>query len=223
MADIIPTDRGSKDRTFAALATDFNLDPKVLALFMASPMDNLEDLRFYFSEEKEIDAFVAEDATIKDSALRLQVARLRRAWSAVRQTALRKESRQSTSTVAELDDLLCETDLRHVKIQFWKRYKLRYPADVMPCDQIISRCYREADRRLLTVYNIWKVRSLKHQVTTSRKRKQVGDGLFTFEEEVNADPTYTVSAYLARLHTYLLALHTYKLPSYRHCQLWRSA
>ena len=46
MADIIPTDKGSKDRTFAALATDFNLDPKVLALFMASPMDNLEDLRF---------------------------------------------------------------------------------------------------------------------------------------------------------------------------------
>ena len=105
---------------------------------MASPMDNLEDLRFYFSEEKEIDAFVAADETMKDSELRLQVARLRRAWSAVRQTALLKESRNSTSTVAELDDLLCETDLRNVKIQFWKRYKLRYPADIMPCDQIIS-------------------------------------------------------------------------------------
>ncbi len=66
----------------------FGLDQKVLALLLASPMDNLEDLRFYFIEEKEIEAFVATDDSIKDSALRLQVARLRRAWSAVRQTAL---------------------------------------------------------------------------------------------------------------------------------------
>ena len=76
----------------------------------------------------------------------------------------------------------------------------------MPCDQIISRCFREIDRRLLTVHDIWKVRSLKHQVTTSRKRKQPGDGLYTFEEEAYADPTHTVSVYLAKLHTYLLAL-----------------
>ena len=66
----------------------FGLDQKVLALLLASPMDNLEDLRFYFTEEKEIDAFVATDDSIKDSDLRLQVARLRRAWSVVRQTAL---------------------------------------------------------------------------------------------------------------------------------------
>ena len=83
---------------------------------------------------------------------------------------------------------------------------MRYPAQIMPCDQIISRCFREVDRRLLTVHDIWKVRSLKHQVTTSRKRKQVGDGLYTFEEEAYADPAHTVSAYLAKLHTYLLAL-----------------
>ena len=55
MADIIPTIKGSKDRTFAASATDFILDAKVLVLLMSSPMDNSEDLRFYFSEEKEID------------------------------------------------------------------------------------------------------------------------------------------------------------------------
>ena len=106
---------------------------------MDSAMEDLEEFRFYFTEEKEIDTFIAVDETLKDQVLRLQVSRLRRAWSAVRRTALRKETRQTTSTVAELDDLLEETDLRNVKVQFWKRYKLRYPADIMPSDQIISR------------------------------------------------------------------------------------
>ena len=205
-AEIVPSEKGSKEATFACLAKDFNLDAKVLALLMASPMDSLEDFRFYFSEEKEVDAFVAQEATLKDQQLRIQVSRLRRAWASVRQMALRREARQSTSTVAELDDLLCEVDLRNAKVQFWMRYKLRYPADITPCDQIISRCFRELDKRLLTVYDIWKVRSLKHQVTTTRKRKQVGDGLFTFEEDVHNEAARTVSAYMANLHTYLLAL-----------------
>ena len=201
-----PTDRGNKQSTFKALADDFKMDEKVLALLMSSPMENLEDFRFYFTEEKDIDNFVAEDKDLKDSALRLQVARFRRAWSAVRQGAIQKESKNSISTVAELDDLLEETDLRGVKVQFWKRYKLRYPADIMPSDQIISRCYREADKRLLTVFDVWRVRSLKHQVTTTRKRKQVGDGLFTFEEDNNVETHHNANAYLARLHIYLLAI-----------------
>jgi hypothetical protein len=205
-AEIIPSEKGTKEATFTCLSKDFNLDDKVLALLMASPMDNLEDFRFYFTEEKEVDAFVGQDAALKDQQLRIQVARFRRAWASVRQMALRREARQSTSTVAELDDLLCEVDLRNAKVQFWMRYKLRYPANITPCDQIISRCYRELDRRLLTVYDIWKVRSLKHQVTTTRKRKQVGDGLFTFEEDVHAEASRTVSVYMANLHTYLLAL-----------------
>jgi len=205
-AEIVPSQKETKDATFACMAKDFNIDDKVLALLMASPMDNLEDFRYYFTEEKEVDAFVAQEASLKDQQLRIQVSRLRRAWASVRQMSLRREARQSTSTVAEMDDLLCEVDLRNAKVQFWMRYKLRYPADITPCDQIISRCYRELDKRLLTVYDMWKVRSLKHQVTTTRKRKQVGDGLFTFEEDVHADSSRTVSVYLANLHTYLLAL-----------------
>jgi len=206
MAEITPSERGSKAATFRGLIEDFKLDEKVLALLMKSPMDNLEDLRFYFTDEKEIDGFLAEDPEMKDHALRLQVSRLRRAWSAVRQTAIRKESRQSVTTASELDDLLCETDLRNIKVQFWKRYKLRYPAEFMPCDQIVSRCFREVDRRMLTVYDVWKVRSLKHQVTSSRKRKQVGEGLYTFEDDAQVEPIRSANIYLENLYTYLLAL-----------------
>jgi hypothetical protein len=205
MAQIIPRQLSSKELTFKALAVDFNLADKVLKLIMESSMEDLEEFRYMFTCEKDVDVFVAADKTIEGSVQRIQVARLRRAWSSVRQTAARKEAKTSISTVAEMDDLLSDVDLKEVKIQFWKRYKLKYPAEITPCDQIISRCFREVDKRLLTVYDIWKVRSLKYQVTTSRKRKQVGDGLFTFEDEAHMETNHDAEEYLAKLHTYLLA------------------
>ena len=206
MIDIVPTDRGSKETTWRALAADFNLDTRVCELFLNSRMDNLEDFRFYFTKENDIDTFVSEDKTLEGQDRQLQISRVRRAWSAVRRTALKKEEKLSTSSAAEIDDLLCETDLRNAKVEFWKRYKMRYPTQIYPCDQIISRCDREVERRMLTVYDIWKVRSLKHQVTVSRKRKKVGDGLFTFEEEEYETTARNAKVYLSKLRTYLLAL-----------------
>ena len=109
--------------------------------------------------------------------------------------------------MAELDDLLEEGTLREVKVQFWRRYKVKYPVEVSPSDQLLSRCYREMETRLLTVYDVWKVKNLLHQVMTTKKRKQVGTDLYTFEEEPEATPkTRGVEEYLAMLHTYLLAL-----------------
>ena len=49
----------SKEATFAALTAEFELDEKIKALFLKGPMENLQDFCFYFTEEKEIDAFVA--------------------------------------------------------------------------------------------------------------------------------------------------------------------
>ena len=44
MAEIIPSTKGSREATFAALADDFKLDDKVKTIFLESPMKNLEDL-----------------------------------------------------------------------------------------------------------------------------------------------------------------------------------
>ena len=209
MADIIPVDKGSKEATFTALAADFGFDDKVRGLFFEGVMENLEDFRYYFAEEKEIDAFVAAEQALKGPEQRLQIARVRRAWTAVRQNGLRKENRNTISSVAELDDLLEEGTLREVKVQFWKRYKVKYPVEVIPSDQLLSRCYREMEKRLLTVYDVWKVKNLMHQVMTTKKRKQVGTDLYTFEDEAEAMPEVRgVEKYLTMLHTYLLALAT---------------
>ena len=201
------SDMSSKEATFTALADDFQFDKKVTALFLKSPMENLEDFRFYFAEEKEVDVFCAADDSLKDQELRIQISRVRRAWASVRQNGLRRENRNNVSSVAELDDLLEEGTLREIKIQFWRRYKSKYPVEVSPSDQLLSRCHREMDKRLLTVFDIWRVKTLLHQVTTTKKRKQVGTDLYTFEEEAEeTSVTHGVEKYLSKLHTYLLAL-----------------
>ena len=108
---------------------------------------------------------------------------MRSAWAAVRACALKRESGKAASSIVELDDPLEEATLREVKVNFWRRYKLRYPAEIMPSDTLVSRCYRELDKRLLSVYNVWTVKTLMCQVTMSRRRKKVGTDLYVFEDE----------------------------------------
>ncbi len=123
------------------MTADFGFDEKITALFLKGPMENLEDFRYYFADEKEIDAFVAAEETLEGPELRIQIARVRRAWAAVRQNGLRKENRNTVSSVAELDDLLEEGTLREIKLQFWKRYRMKHPVEITPSDHLLSRCY----------------------------------------------------------------------------------
>ena len=51
------------------------------------------------------------------------------------------------------------------------------------------------------------MKTLRHQVVTTKKRKQVGTDLYTFEDEPeSALDAKGVEKYLTALHTYLLAL-----------------
>ena len=84
MATIVPVQRNSKALTFAGLVKDFEMSDRVLGLLMNSAMDDLDDFSSYFSNEKQMKAFIANDTTIKDQELRIQVARLMIAWEAVR-------------------------------------------------------------------------------------------------------------------------------------------
>ena len=91
---LIPMGKGCKEATFTALSDDFGFDDKVRNLFLKGPMENLEDFRYYFADEKEIDAFVAADDTLKGAEQKIQIARVRRAWAAVRHNGLRKKKPQ---------------------------------------------------------------------------------------------------------------------------------
>ena len=103
-------------------------------------------------------------------------------------------------------DLLEEGTLREVKVNFWKRYRMKYPSEVSPSDQLLSRCYREMDKRLLTVYDIWKVKTLLHQVMTTKKEAGGHRSLHLRGRTGHSIGSQGVDKYLALLHTYLLAM-----------------
>ena len=127
-----PVDKGSKEATFTALTAAFELDDRIRTLFHKGPMENLQDFRFYFADEKEIDAFVAADDTLGDQEQKIQTARMRRAWAAVRQSELRDENHSTISSAAELDDLVEEVTLREIKVQFWQPKRKRKMVATIP-------------------------------------------------------------------------------------------
>ena len=136
-------DKDSKEVTFTALTAEFELDDRIRTLFLKGPMESLQDFCFYFAEEKEIDAFVAADDTLTDQEQKIQTSRMRRAWAAVRQNELRNGNESTISSATELDDLVEEVTLREIKLQFWKRYRMKHPVEITPSDHLLSRCYRE--------------------------------------------------------------------------------
>ncbi len=193
------------EETLKALGDQFNLEKEVLLAVKDTGMVDLEELRFYWSTEEGVSLFV-DGIKDKDAPWkRLQAARLKRAWAAVRQCASIREADKSKMDTADLDDLLDEVTMADLKACFWTRYKSKFPAEIMPGDSLVGRCAREMTRRLLTVYDVSLVKSLMHQVTKTKRRRQLAGDLHVYdEEEVVESRDY--SEYLDKLFTYLLAL-----------------
>ena len=83
MAAVVPVQKGNKRDVFQALCDVFNIDSQAMQLFMMSPMKDLEEFQFFFTAEQQIGSFVAQAKGLRGPALRMQVARVRRAWAAM--------------------------------------------------------------------------------------------------------------------------------------------
>ena len=199
----VPMERGEVGETFKALATQFRLNEETVALIKDNKIETLNDLRFMFANENEVESFIAKSKQLPEPAL--MTSRLRQAWHAIRQQATLREADRNKVDTADLDDMLDDTQLNDVKQSFWRRYKVRYPPEVMPADSLVSRCSREMSKRMLMVYNVNGVKNLMHQITTSKKRKKLGTDLYIEQEEIVND-SVDAAQYLDRLYTYLLAL-----------------
>ncbi len=205
---MVPVARPTPKETLDTLCKDFELVPAVGDLLLDAGVQSLEDFRFFFVREEDIEGFLAKDEDLASQPI--QAARCRRAWHAVRQHGLTREGDRARQDIVDLDDLLDESELRDLKVAFWNRYKTRYPADRTPADSLVSRLAREMSRRMLMVYNVSMVKTLEHQTTSASKRRRVGEGLYTFDDEETVErlPLYVTDAelYLGKLHLYLLAL-----------------
>ena len=205
MASVALVPRAEQDIRTAlnVLALNFSLNDKVVEELLKVGVRNLEEFRFLFEDEAKVGAFVAKIG-LGDEAT-IQTARLRRAWTATRVYFSQVEQDRSKVALADLDSLLEESELRDAKQAFWRRYRLRFPAEVHPSDAVVSRVSRELSKRMLCLFNIWKVRSLQFQLGTSLKKRRLGDGLFTEEAETEESYTADCDTYLNKLHTLLIA------------------
>ena len=159
MAAPVPIQKATPEETFGSLADSFEFDKdKLLPALLGAKLKNLSDFRFFFITEDDVSQFIAKVTDLDDALL--NAARLRAAWHAVRLQFVSRESDKSKVDVAELDDLLVDEQLQDAKKLFWWRHKLRFPAEIMPADTLISRVSREMSKRMLMVFNLYLVKTL---------------------------------------------------------------
>ena len=134
---LVTTNLATKDETFASLCAEFKIHEKVQKLLAESPMESLDDFRFFWGAEGEIASFVNKATDLEAPMLQLQAARLRMAWSAVRRARGQQEMTTGVQALsADLDDILEEATLREVRVVFWRRYRIRFPAEAIPSDRL---------------------------------------------------------------------------------------
>ena len=164
----IPAVGATGEATLKAIGAHFNLADEVVAALVKSNIENLEEFRFFFDDESKIEAWIGKLSPGEGKPI--QAARLRRTWAAVRLFYQQAEQDRSKIQSSDLDSPLDESELRDVKVNFWRRYKLRFPAEAYPADSIVSRVSREMAKRMLCVFNLWKVKSLQFQITQIKGR-----------------------------------------------------
>ena len=111
---------------------------------------------------------------------------------------------------SDLDGLLNEKELNDLRDAFHRRHKLSFGAQVEPSDQLVSRIYKEIERRMCQVHDVFRTKTLTHTFMSSRKKRRIADGVEVLlpetEGELEEAPVKeTISAYLALLFTLMLA------------------
>ena len=201
--DKVPLEKGSPEEILRKLGDNFSLDDGVVEALLRLGVESLQEFRFLWASEQAIEPWVAK-LGLGDKAL-LMTARVRRAWAAVGLYYRQVEQDRSKIALSDLDTMLGETELRDTKQQFWRRYKMRFPPEIHPADTTISRVAREMQKRMLCVYNIWRVKTLQFQLTTSQKKRKLSEGLFLEDGDDEEVVTHDVDNYLDRLFTLMLA------------------
>ena len=137
-----------------------------------------------------------------------QNSRLRQAWDGLKKAKENEDVlKRKRSDDVDLDELLTQTELESLADLFWGRYRVKLPPALAPCDALVSRVSKELSKRLLTLRDVWKTRSLSQQQRSSHKRMRIADGfdLVQNEDEDPVDNVQSPQKYLDLLQTLFLA------------------
>jgi len=176
---------------FADLASAYSIDSRVVKFMLdTSGLATYDDFVHLFADESEVPEYIAK-ANLGDSAP-LQVARVRRAWRAMRD-ALGEAARLQAAHAddADLDAPLGKVDLENIMCQFWRRYHFSLPAAIEPSDSLKARISREINLRLLSVRPVSKAHSARSEA--------VSKGSSAASEATEA--SVSLVRYLAKLRT----------------------
>ena len=148
-------------------------------------------------QEPEEEPEVASELKCDCSQLAIQISRVKRAWQATRKLSLRNENLDTVENIAyrARNHVIDQQALKGFKAQFWERYKTVYPAEAYPSDRLLYRCHNEMKDRLLTNYDIRRVRTAANQI------KATQGGPLAMHGSV-----HSIEDHMAKLRTYLLAI-----------------
>ena len=119
-----------------SLQLNFDFSNDIIEALVKQKIKNLEEFRYFFESESEIGLWVQKLSLGEHQSL--QTARLRRTWAAVKVFFQHADAGRVQVSEADLDDLLDETALRDMKLQFWRRYKTRFPPELYPSDATLA-------------------------------------------------------------------------------------
>ena len=141
----------------------YGLEQKVVDWILAKEglhAQRIEDFLKFVTKEEEIGPLVE---TIEGLASPLQQkSRVRQAWDGlVKARALDASDRRRKADDVDMDQLLPQPDLDDLADNYFARYHLSYPPDVMPADTLVSRAAKEIGKRTLSLPDVWKVKTQK--------------------------------------------------------------
>ena len=201
---ILLAEKENGPATFEAIATAFAYPEPITKALLAAGLRTLEDFRYSMTTLEDVDAWFEKQKFDKENAL-VNKARLKMAWDSLRKQLAVKDNFNMRVDVEDIDAIMDAAELCNLKDLFWARHKITFPSYLQPSDALVSRCYREINKRLLQVFSMDSVKTLLHQISTDRKKRKLAGDLWVVEEQ-SLDPLYDVSQYLQRLQTYLVAL-----------------
>ena len=193
---------------FAELGRKFAWDEALTTWMTAADglaATRIEDFLFAAANEAEIGAMV--NAAGCQNKIQ-QTSRARQAWHALRKSQTESEViKRKGMDDTDLDAILPQPELDSLADRFWSRYHVTYPPEVNPSDLVLSRLSREISKRMLSVRDVWKIKTQSHQSRAEAKRTRISDQLefVHIEYEPEERGHNDLQDYLKRLFTLMVA------------------
>ena len=157
---------------FAEIAQKYKWDDKITKWILKEDglaAASLNDFLHAISQPADVDKIV--DAAAPDNKM-LMTSRVRQAWLGLKKETEESELFNEKKGVddPELEAMLPQDELEDMCKQHYKRYRMVWPPEVMPSDQVISQATKELVKRALGVTNVWKVKTQAMQLKAGDRK-----------------------------------------------------